>query len=96
MAAGLAAAGVGGMALAFLLPVVRFGGIIFSGLLGLGIGRAVAWGAHRQTHRPFEVMAVVFAAAGAALAHGAPFVLRGYGVLGVLVAGYFGLRGLRG
>ena len=93
--AGLAVAAVGGVVLGLLLPIVRIGSLILSALLGFGVGRAVGWGAHRQTHRPFEVMAVGLGALGAVIAQTQAGRL-GYGLFGILAAGYFGLRGLRG
>ncbi|MDP9405715.1 MAG: hypothetical protein M3O86_03815, partial [Actinomycetota bacterium] len=43
--AGLAVAVVGGLALNAALGRVGFGSVILPGLLGFGVGRAVAWGA---------------------------------------------------
>lgn len=96
--AGLAVALVGGVAAFFLLGAVRFGGgIIVPGLLGFGVGRAVGWGAARQTHRRFEIMAVVLGVLGGFIAGGGLAVIgRPFALLGVAAAGYFALRGLRG
>ena len=94
-AAGLAVAVVGGIAMAFALRAVGFGGILLPALLGFGVGRAVSWGAQRQTHRNFEVMAVVLAVVGGILAGGGlAIVNRPFALLGVLAAGYFARRGL--
>lgn len=95
--AGFGAAVVGGLVLFQLLRQMPFGRIILSAFLGFAIGRAVGWGAQRQQHRPFEVMAVGFGIVGALLASGGlarldnPFTL-----LAVAAAGFFALRGLRG
>lgn len=95
--AGLGVAVVGGLAAAMLLSYVGFGGIIFPALLGFGVGRAVGWGAQRQTHRRFEIMAVVLGVLGGVIAGGGPFILnRPFALLGAVAAGYFALRGLRG
>jgi hypothetical protein len=99
-AAGLAAAVVGGVATAFALSLLRFGGIIFPALLGFGVGRAVGWGAQRQTHRRFEIMAISLGVLGALVASflasgGVGFLSQPFALLGVAAAGYFALRGLR-
>ena len=95
-AAGLAVALAGGFA---LMATGRFGvgSIFLPALLGFGVGRAVSWGAQRQTHRNFEIMAVVLGALGGVLAGGGLAVVnRPFSLLGVAAAGYLALRGLRG
>ena len=104
--AGLVTAVVGGAATFLLLGYIRFGTLILMGLLGLGIGRAVGWGAQRQTHRRFEIMAVALGVLGGLIAAGVPLtVLAGQAgnlvrapflLLGIALAGYMALRGLRG
>ena len=95
--AGLGTAVVGGVACLLLLSALPFGGFIFPALLGFGVGRAVGWGAQRQTHRRFEVMAVVLGVLGGVIAGGGLFVLnRPFALLGAAAAGFFALRGLRG
>lgn len=95
--AGLGVAVVGGVAGLFLLSAIRFGGgFILPALLGYGVGRAVGWGAQRQTHRRFELMAIGLGALGGLIMGGGPLIVRHpFGLIGVAAAGYFALRGLR-
>lgn len=96
-AAGLAVAVAGGLALNLLHSRVQYGSIILASLLGFGVGRVVSWGAQRQTHRPFEILAVVLGVVGGLIAGGGLAVLNAlYALLAVAAAGYFALRGLRG
>ena len=96
IAAGAVVAIGGGLALNILLSRVGFG-ILLASLLGFGVGRVVSWGAQRQTHRAFEIVAVTLGVLGALVAGGGLRVLVSpYGLLAVLAAGYFALRGLRG
>lgn len=96
--AGLAVAVAGGLLLAFAFGAIRgigFGGIILPSLLGFGVGRAVSWGAQRQTHRRFEIMAVVLGVLGGVLARGGLAILGDpFAILAAAAAGYFALRGL--
>ena len=96
--AGLAVAVAGGLLLAFAFSAVRgigYGGIILPSLLGFGVGRAVAWGAQRQTHRRFEIIAVVLGVLGGVLAGGGVAIIaRPFALLGAAAAGYFAWRGL--
>ena len=97
IAAGFAVAVAGGLLLNMLQARVRFGTIILASLLGFGVGRAVSWGAQRQTQRPFEIVAVTLGAIGGLVAGGGWLVLsQPFRVLAVVAAGYFALRGLRG
>lgn len=98
---GLPLAVVGGFALIELIAVVRFGLVIFSVLLGFGVGKAVRWGAHGQTQHPFPAVAAGCAAGGLIVAFwlrlGTPVPLGPQGLwfaLGIIGAGYFAIRGL--
>lgn len=95
--AGLVVAVVGGLALASFR--IGFGAILLPALLGFGVGRAVRWGAERQTHRRFQILAASLGTLGGILAGGGMSLLLGqqlFGLLGVLAAGYFAVRGLQG
>jgi hypothetical protein len=99
-AAGLAVALIGGYLLWALRVSIGFGAILLPALLGFGVGKAVGWGAQRQSQQPFAGMAVGFAVLGAGLfplwAAGLPWLLgRPFSLLGIVAAGYFALRGLR-
>lgn len=95
--AGLAAAAAGGLVVGELLAMVRFGSILLLAMLGYGVGRAVGWGAQRQTSRPFAVIAVTLGTAAALLAGGPRLLtLNVFALLGVAAAGYFAWRGLQG
>lgn len=94
--AGLAVALAGGL---LLMATGRFGfgSIFLPALLGFGVGKAVAWGAQRQTHRNFEMMAIALGVLGGFLAGGGLVIInRPFSLLGVAAAGYMALRGLRG
>lgn len=91
--AGLAVAVVGGLVANLALGRVGFGGIIIPGLIGFGVGRAVAWGASGQTARPFVLMAAGLGAVSGLLAHGL-VLANPYALLGAAVAGYVAVRGL--
>lgn len=93
--AGLVVAVVGGFVLGFTRGAIGFGGILLPALLGFGVGRTVSWGAQRQTHRNFEILAVVLGVIGGILAGGGLAVVnRPFALLGVAAAGYFARRGL--
>lgn len=99
-AAGLAVALVGGFVLTALIGMIGFGAILLRALLGFGVGKAVGWGAQRQSQQPFAGMAVGFAIVGVVLFPvldgGLPRLLGNpFALLGVAAAGYFALRGLR-
>ena len=95
IAAGAAVAVVGGLLLNQLLGAVRFGGILLPALLGFGVGRAVGWGAQRQSQQPFPALAIGLAVIGAVLAGGGLAIVgRPFALLGAAAAGYFALRGL--
>jgi nitrate reductase NapE component len=99
-AAGLAVAVVGGFLLWNLRMSIGFGAILLPALLGFGVGKAVGWGAQRQSQQPFAGMAIGFAVFGVVLfpllAGALPWLLsRPFSLLGVAAAGYFALRGLR-
>jgi hypothetical protein len=97
--AGLGLAVVGGLVLVELLSVIRFGTIILSALLGYGVGRAVSWGAQRQSQPPFPAIAAAcaviglltaFTVAWGGLGHlQSPWLLLGYAAVG-----FFAVRGL--
>jgi hypothetical protein len=98
--AGLGVAAAGGTVLALMLATIGFGFLILSGLLGLAVGRAVSWGAQRQSQQPFAGIAVGCGVMGVALGlvivfrtpvPPSPIVLLGYPI-----AGWLALRGLRG
>ena len=97
-AAGLGAAVGGGFALLVAFSAVRglgYGGILLPALVGFGVGRAVSWGAQRQTHRNFEIMAVVLGVLAGIIAGGGLAILnRPFAALGAAAAGYAALRGL--
>jgi hypothetical protein len=98
-AAGLAVALAGGYLLYALRSQIGFGAILLPALLGYGVGRAVGWGAQRQTQQPFAGMAVGFAVLGVilfpVLAGSVAYLFRNpFSLLGVAAAGYFALRGL--
>ena len=99
-AAGLGLALIGGYLLWVLRSQIGFGAILLPALLGFGVGKAVGWGAQRQTQQPFAAMAVGFAVLGVVaypvLAGVLPALLRSpFSLLGVAAAGWFALRGLR-
>ncbi|HUH07255.1 MAG TPA: hypothetical protein VML96_05535 [Egibacteraceae bacterium] len=106
-AAGLGAAIGGGIALGLLFSQISLFGIILSAMLGFGVGRAVGWGAQRQTAQPFVVIAVTMAVVAvtvslmtvAGLRTGFSTLLfrpQPFTLLSYLAAGWFALRGLRG
>jgi len=96
IAAGAAVALGGGLVLNLVLGAIRFGGIILPALLGFGVGKAVGWGARRQTQQPFPALAIGLAVVGAILGGGGLAILnRPFALLGVAVAGYFAVRGLQ-
>lgn len=93
--AGLALAVAGGLLLSFIRGGFGYGTILLPGLLGFGVGRVVSWGAQRQTHRRFEIMAVSLGVLGGVLAgDGLKVVNQPFRLLGVVAAGYFAWRGL--
>ncbi|MEX2621996.1 MAG: hypothetical protein WD250_17430 [Egibacteraceae bacterium] len=99
--AGLPVAAAGGLVILQLVAVVRFGIVIFSALLGAGVGMVVRWGANGQTQPPFPAVAVGCAVGGLLLAFwiglGTPIPLGPQGLwfaLGLAAAGYFAVRGL--
>lgn len=101
--AGVVAAVVGGLVTHQLLLAVPFGGLILSGVLGFGVGRAVGWGAQRQSQQPFLAIAVVLGVLGGVLAFAGPLVVshpvivaRPFTLLAGVIAGAFAIRGLRG
>jgi hypothetical protein len=99
-AAGLGVAIVGGYVLAAVIGMIGFGAIMLRALLGFGVGKAVAWGAQRQSQQPFAGMAVGFAIIGVVLfpvlAGRLPQLIGNpFSLLGIAAAGYFALRGLR-
>ena len=99
-AAGLAVAVVGGYLLWQLRSQIGFGAILLPALLGFAVGKAVGWGAQRQSQQPFGGMAVAFAVVGVVLfpllAGALPLLVRNpFSLLGVAASGYFALRGLR-
>ena len=99
-AAALAVAVVGGYFMLVIRGRIGIGAIILPALLGYAVGRAVGWGAQRQTQQPFAGLAVGMAVLGVLLF---PLVLGGPGYLmanpfaflSAAVAGYMALRGLR-
>lgn len=94
--AGGAVALVGGLVLRQLLGSIGFGAILLPGLLGFGVGRAVGWGASRQSQQPFPAIAIGLAVVGAVLAGGGIGIIgRPFAMLGVAAAGYFAMRGLQ-
>ncbi len=94
-AAGLAVAAAGGFAIALLRGGFGYGRILLPALLGFGVGRAVSWGAQRQTHRNFEILAVVLGVLGGVVAGGGLLIVnRPFAILGAVAAGYFAFRGL--
>lgn len=97
--AGLAAAVVGGIAYALIIGTIRFGMLIFAGVLGYAVGRVVRWGTRGQTQQPFVgiavglavvAVAVAFVTSSGTLVPGGVFPLLAYGIAGLLA-----LRGLR-
>lgn len=101
--AGLVVAVAGGLVTHQLLLVVPFGGLILSGVLGFGVGRAVGWGAQRQSQQPFLAIAVVLGVLGGLLAFAGPLlvshpvtVARPFSLVAGVIAGAFAIRGLRG
>lgn len=99
--AGLGAAVLGGIVLAQFVATIRFGALILSGVLGFLVGRAVGWGAHRQSQQPFPAIAIGCAVLGVALAM---LVLTGFRtpvppggllLLAYPIAGFLALRGIQ-
>lgn len=99
VAGGVAAAAVGGLLLAQVLAVVRFGGLILSALFGFAIGRVVQWGAQGQSQQPFVVIAVTCAVLGVAVSmlvrFGAVVPAGALFILAYPLAGWFAARGLQ-
>lgn len=99
VAAGLAAAAVGGLLLAQVLAVVRFGGLILSALFGYGVGRLVGWGSKGQSQQPFVIIAVACAVVGIAVSmlarYGSFVPAGGLLVLAYPIAGWLAVRGLQ-
>jgi hypothetical protein len=100
VAAGVAAALAGAVVLGLLLAQIRFGALILSGLVGFGVGRAVSWGAHRQSQQPFPAIAITCSllavAGGLVLVFGTPVPPGGFLLLAYAVAGWLAHRGLHG
>lgn len=99
--AGLAVAIAGGLVLNAVLGQVGFGSVILPGLLGFGVGRAVAWGAAGQSQQPFLAGAIALGVLGGVLAGGVltvglALLMRPFALLGVAAAAYGAARGLRG
>lgn len=92
--AGLPLAVVGGL----VVTQVGFGALILSGLVGFGVGRAVAWGTRGQTQAPFPAMAISIAVTGLLLAfvvvYGTPVPQAGLRVLAYPITGWLATRGL--
>ncbi|HSK91882.1 MAG TPA: hypothetical protein VK875_11275 [Euzebyales bacterium] len=98
--AGLVAAVVGGIIYTQLLAVVRFGALIFAGILGFVIGRVVRWGTRGQSQQPFTAIAITLGVVAVAVAFttgfGTPLPPRLLTLLAYPAAGWFALRGLQG
>lgn len=92
-----------GLPLAFLgglvITQVGFGALILSGLVGFGVGRAVAWGTRGQAQPPFPAVAISVAVAGILLAfvmaYGTPVPPVGLRALSYPIAGWLATRGLQ-
>jgi len=92
---------MGGLAMLQVIATIRFGVIIFSALLGFGVGMVVSWAVKGQTQNPFPAVAAGCAAGGLLVAFwiglGTPLPMGPQGLwfaLGVAAAGYFAIRGL--
>lgn len=94
VAAGLAVASGGGIAVALL----GFGSLILAGLTGFATGRTVNWGSRGQTQSPFPGIAAAVAVAGLVIAFtavfGTPVPTGGLRLLAYPLAGWFATRGL--
>ena len=93
VAAGLGVALAGGVVTNLLLAQLPFGGFILPALLGFLVGRAVGWGAARQSQQPFLGIAIGLGVLGALVALG--FSPGTFGLLGIAGAAWFAARGLQ-
>lgn len=99
--AALPLAVVGGALIVQLVGFIRFGLIIFSMMLGFGVGMVVRWGSKGQTQPPFPAVAAACASGGLLIGFwirlGTPVPAGPQGlwfVLSIAAAGYVAVRGL--